>query len=139
MDIGGNMWQFKGSGRTSMRLMIPHYPVTFWISAIVAVTLIGIAKAGFAGGMGVLTTPLLASAVFFAVTNALKLIPYGMLGLLKVGNIATITLLAPMCYGGVKIGVYLNRYFSDKWFNRLVYTLLFLSGIQLVWGGLAAR
>jgi uncharacterized protein len=79
------------------------------------------------------------TAVFFAITNALKLIPYGMLGLLKIGNLTTIILLAPLCYVGVKIGVYLNRHFSEKWFNRLVYIILFLSGVQLVWTGLISR
>lgn len=256
--------------------MIPDYPVAFWFCAVVAVTLIGIAKAGFAGGVGVLAIPLLSitisvsdaaalllplliltdilaffyyrkdfdrrsvkillpgaligilagsiffgffigkdhvlkagigilamlfvmfqggrtyimgviekhhphategvvmgavagftstivhaggpplamfllpqrmpkdiyvgtNAVFFAVTNAVKLIPYGMLGLLKVGNIMTIALLAPMCYVGVRLGVYLNRHFNEKWFNRLIYTILFLSGVHLIWVGLVAR
>jgi uncharacterized membrane protein YfcA len=75
------------------------------------------------------------TAVFFAITNALKLIPYGMLGLLKIGNLTTIVVLSPLCYVGVRIGVYLNRHFSEKWFNRLVYSILFLSGLQLVWAG----
>jgi hypothetical protein len=60
-----------------------------------------------------------------------------MLGLLKVGNLVTIALLAPLCYVGVLLGVYLNRHFSEKWFNRLVYGILFLSGLQLVWAGVS--
>jgi len=35
---------------------------------------------------------------------------------------------------GVWLGVRLNRHFSEKWFNRLVYTLLCLTGIELVSG-----
>jgi uncharacterized membrane protein YfcA len=259
-----------------MGSIIPQYPVGFWISAVTAVILIGIAKAGFAGGIGVLATPLVAltisvpeaaalllplliltdilaffyyrrdfdrrcirillpsavigivaggllfrsfigkdhvlkfcigilamlfvifqagrayimgvmakrhphaaegvlmgaiaaftstiahaggpplamfllpqrmpkdiyvgtNAVFFAVTNAMKLVPYGMLGLLKVGNLTTIALLAPMCYVGVRLGVFLNRYLNEKWFNRLVYTMVFCSGLQLIWVGLTGK
>jgi uncharacterized membrane protein YfcA len=75
------------------------------------------------------------SVVFFAVVNALKLIPYHFLGLIKMGNLTTILLLSPLTYVGVRLGIYLNRSFSDVWFNRVVYTILFLTGIDLVWGG----
>ncbi|MCX8022820.1 MAG: sulfite exporter TauE/SafE family protein [Syntrophorhabdaceae bacterium] len=77
------------------------------------------------------------TAVFFAVTNVLKLIPYSILGILKVGNIATIALLSPLCYVGVRLGVYLNRHFTERWFNVLIYTILFISGIQLIWVGIS--
>ena len=72
------------------------------------------------------------SVIFFAVTNALKLIPYWSLGMLKVGNITTIALLCPMTYVGVRLGLYLNGRFSQKWFDRVVYGVLFLSGVQLL-------
>ncbi len=72
------------------------------------------------------------SVIFFAVTNALKLIPYWSLGMLKVGNITTIALLSPMTYVGVRLGLYLNGRFSQKWFDRVVYGVLFLSGVQLL-------
>ena len=72
------------------------------------------------------------SVIFFAVTNALKLIPYGVLGMLKVGNITTIALLAPLTYVGVQLGLYLNNRVSPKWFNRVVYGVLFVSGLDLI-------
>ena len=74
--------------------------------------------------------------LFFAVTNAVKLVPYSMLGLLKASSIGTIVLLAPFCIIGVKLGVWLNRRVSEVWFMRLVYSILFLSGIQLIWTGI---
>ncbi|MCA9872043.1 MAG: sulfite exporter TauE/SafE family protein [Anaerolineales bacterium] len=74
------------------------------------------------------------SVLFFAVVNLLKLIPYGYLGLLKVGNLSTILILAPLAYVGVRLGVYLNGRITDKWFNRLIYALLFLTGVQLILG-----
>ena len=79
------------------------------------------------------------TAIFFAITNMLKLIPYGTLGLLKPGNFTTIALLAPLCYVGVRLGVYLNRRVSEEWFTRVVYTFLFLAGIHLVWTGIFRR
>lgn len=74
------------------------------------------------------------SVVFFTVVNLIKLIPYSYLGLLRVGNLTTILILSPLAYVGVKVGIYLNGRFTDKWFNRLVYTLLFFTGIQLIAG-----
>ncbi len=74
------------------------------------------------------------NVIFFSALNLIKLIPYAYLGLLQVGNLTTILLLSPLAYVGVRLGVYLNRRFSDRWFNRFVYTLLFLTGVELVLG-----
>lgn len=74
------------------------------------------------------------NVIFFFVLNLVKLVPYWFLGLLRVGNLTTILLLSPLAYVGVALGVYLNRRFSDRWFNRLIYGLLLLTGIELVTG-----
>jgi hypothetical protein len=74
------------------------------------------------------------TVVFFTAVNLIKLVPYSLLGLLKVGNMTTILILSPLCYLGVRLGIYLNGRFTDKWFNRLIYTLLALTGIQLILG-----
>jgi uncharacterized membrane protein YfcA len=74
------------------------------------------------------------TVVFFTAVNLIKLIPYSFLGLLKVGNITTILVLSPLCYLGVRLGIYLNGRFTDKWFNRFIYSLLFLTGVQLILG-----
>jgi uncharacterized membrane protein YfcA len=74
------------------------------------------------------------TVIFFAFTNVVKLIPYGILGLLKVGNLITIALVSPVCYFGVELGVYLNRFFNETWFQRFVFAVLFLTGIQLIAG-----
>ena len=74
------------------------------------------------------------NVIFFATINLVKLVPYSYLGLLRVGNLTTILILAPLAVVGVWLGVRLNRRFSEKWFNRLVYTLLCLTGIELVSG-----
>jgi len=74
------------------------------------------------------------TVIFFATMNVIKLIPYHYLGLLKVGNLVTILILSPLTYVGVVIGVYLNKRFNDVWFNRVIYILLFITGIQLIIG-----
>lgn len=72
---------------------------------------------------------------FFMITNVVKLIPYAHLDLLRVGNLLTILLLLPVALVGVKLGAVLNQRCSDRWFNRIVHGLLFLTGIQLIGGG----
>jgi uncharacterized membrane protein YfcA len=52
--------------------------------------------------------------------------------MLKVGNITTIALLSPLTYVGVRLGLYMNNRVSQKWFDRVVYGVLFLSGLDLI-------
>ena len=42
---------------------LPDYTTAFWITAVLAVILVGIAKAGFGGGVGVIATPLMAESL----------------------------------------------------------------------------
>ena len=74
------------------------------------------------------------TVIFFAAINQIKLIPYFGLGLLRIGHLETIAILAPLSYVGVRLGIYLNRRFSEVWFNRLIYTVLLLTGVQLILG-----
>ena len=74
------------------------------------------------------------TVVFFAAVNQIKLIPYIGLDLLTIGHLGTIAVLAPLSYVGVKLGIFLNARFTDLWFNRIVYTVLLITGIQLILG-----
>ncbi len=74
------------------------------------------------------------TVIFFASLNQIKLIPYYSLGLLKLGNLMVLLILMPLSYIGVRLGIYLKGRFSDLWFNRVVYTVLFATGLQLVLG-----
>ena len=74
------------------------------------------------------------SVVFFFVVNLAKLIPYALLGLLTIGNLKIVLVLAPLAYLGVVLGIWLNKRFSPVWFNRLVYILLILTAFQLLIG-----
>ena len=74
------------------------------------------------------------TVITFFIINLVKLIPYSVLGLLQVGNLLTVLILSPFAFIGVRIGIYLNRRFEDAWFNRIIYVILFLTGLQLVIG-----
>lgn len=72
------------------------------------------------------------TVIVFMVINVVKLVPYAMLGLLKIGNLTTILLLAPFALIGVWLGVWLNRHFREDWFNIVVYALLLVTGLDLL-------
>lgn len=74
------------------------------------------------------------TVVLWTIVNLIKLIPYAILGLLQIGNLATIVVLAPFCYAGVRLGILLNGRVNEVWFLRLVYTLLFFTALQLIAG-----
>jgi uncharacterized membrane protein YfcA len=71
---------------------------------------------------------------FFMVINLAKLIPYALLGLLRVGNISTTLLLLPLTFVGVQLGAWLNGRLNENLFNIIVYTLLGLTSLELIFG-----
>lgn len=76
------------------------------------------------------------TAVFFAVVNASKWIPYAWLGLIDFTNMATSLLLMPLAPIGVWVGVRLVRRVNQQLFYRLIYLGMFLTGGKLLWDGL---
>jgi len=74
------------------------------------------------------------AAVFFALTNLAKLLPYYCLGLLRMGQLRTFLILAPLSYMGIKLGLALNRRFSEIWFSRAIQLILLFTGLQLILG-----
>ena len=75
------------------------------------------------------------TAVFFAIVNTSKLIPYFFLGQLNVHNLTLSAALAPVGVIGVFLGIYLVRRISMKLFYRIAYCLVFLLALQLIWDG----
>tara|TARA_R110002020_G_scaffold19053_33_gene66221 strand:+ start:350 stop:1117 length:768 start_codon:yes stop_codon:yes gene_type:complete len=75
------------------------------------------------------------SAVFFAIVNTAKLVPYFFLGQLNVHNLQLSAALIPVGIVGVLIGIVLVRRISVKWFYRIAYWLVFLLALKLVWDG----
>jgi hypothetical protein len=75
-------------------------------------------------------------AVFFAVINVSKLVPYAALGLIDWTNMATAAVLAPVAPLGVLIGVRVVRHIPQALFYRLFSVGMLLTGIKLLYDGL---
>ena len=75
-------------------------------------------------------------ATFFAVINAAKVLPYAVLGLIDLRNMATALLLMPLAPVGVWLGVWLVHRVRPDWFYRLAYGGMFVAGCKLLWDGL---
>jgi uncharacterized protein len=75
------------------------------------------------------------TAFFFAIVNAVKLVPYFFLGVLSAGNLQLSATLIPIGLMGVALGVFLVRRISIKAFYTLAYVLMLLLGIKILWDG----
>jgi len=76
------------------------------------------------------------AAVFFAVVNLAKWVPYAWLGLFDRANLATSLLLMPLAPLGVWLGVWLARRIEARWFYIVAYTGMFFTGAKLLSDGL---
>jgi len=76
------------------------------------------------------------TVVFFAVINAVKLVPYAWLGLFDARNLATSAVLAPLAPVGIWCGVKLMRRIPEALFYRICYGILLVVGAKLLWDGL---
>jgi uncharacterized membrane protein YfcA len=76
------------------------------------------------------------SVMFFASANAIKLIPYGMLGQLSVTNLSVSAMLLPLVPVGVFLGVWINRRLREDLFFAVVLTAIFFVGLKLIWDGI---
>jgi len=74
---------------------------------------------------------------FFLVVNYVKLIPYGFLGQLSFGNLATSAALLPLAPLGIWLGLRLHRLVSDTLLYRIVYSFLLIVGAKLICDGVA--
>lgn len=75
------------------------------------------------------------TAVFFAVINASKWLPYAWLGLIDGTNLLTSLALAPLAPVGVWLGLRWVRRIDPALFYRLFHIGLALTGVKLVWDG----
>lgn len=76
------------------------------------------------------------SVIFFGASNYAKIVPYLWLGLFDWRNIATSALLMPVAIVSIYIGLWLHRYITHAMFYRIIYTLLGITGVQLLYVGL---
>jgi len=77
------------------------------------------------------------TVIFFLVINYVKLVPYSWLGQFTLSNLATSAALLPAAVAGILAGVWVHDRVPQALFFRLCYLLLFLSGLKLLWDGLA--
>jgi uncharacterized membrane protein YfcA len=75
------------------------------------------------------------TTIFFAVVNALKIIPYFMLGQFSSANFATSLTLLPVAIAANFAGIWLVKHTPTGLFYRIVYTLLLLISLALLWQG----
>lgn len=74
-------------------------------------------------------------AVFFAIINGIKLIPFYLLGQFDASNLYTALILMPLAPVGVKLGVWMLHRVSQVAIYNLCYLFLFISGIKLFMDG----
>lgn len=77
------------------------------------------------------------SAVFFAVINAAKLVPFYLLGQLSVSNLEYSVVLIPVAYIAMGVGVFAVKRISPKIFYVVTYVLLAVLSVNLIWEGLS--
>ena len=86
---------------------------------------LGMQKAVFAG----------TSTIAFAYINAIKLIPYYMLGQINLHSLEKVLVLMPVAAVSVFAGVRLVKWLPEKLFFQLVTWALLLVSIKLIWDG----
>lgn len=77
------------------------------------------------------------SVTFFAVLNALKVVPYAALGLFHTEVLASALALLPLALVAVWCGAWIVRRMTPAVFYPLTYALVALVGLRLVWHGLS--
>lgn len=78
------------------------------------------------------------AAIFFAVVNAVKLVPYYLLGQFTMDNLLYSLLLVPLAPLGVKLGHYLVKRSGASFYYKVISLFLALLGLELLWEGLDA-
>lgn len=73
------------------------------------------------------------AVMFFFVVNAVKLVPFALLGQLDAANLKTSALLLPIAPIGVLLGVWMTKRIDGALFYRIIYGLIFITGLKLIW------
>lgn len=75
-------------------------------------------------------------AVFFAIVNLVKVVPYALLGQLDYSNLTTSLVLLPLAPIGVRLGYTLHNKVSQATIINLCYIFLAVAGIKLFYDGI---
>ena len=77
------------------------------------------------------------SVVFFAIVNAVKLVPYFALGQFDAANLTASAVLMPIAPLATLAGAWLVRRMKPEVFYPFMYAMILIVGCKLVWDGLA--
>lgn len=77
------------------------------------------------------------ATVFFAITNAVKLVPYFLLGQFDAANLSASLVLMPLAPLSTLAGAWLVRRMRPELFYPLTYGTVALVGLKLVWDSIA--
>jgi hypothetical protein len=75
----------------------------------------------------------------FAAVNLAKVPPYAMLGLFTRDNLMASLVLVPVAVVGMGLGIALLKRLDTTLFYRLIYAVVFLTGLELIIDGAGLR
>ncbi|WP_370636834.1 sulfite exporter TauE/SafE family protein [Afifella sp. IM 167] len=75
------------------------------------------------------------SVIFFAIVNAVKLLPYFMLGQFSASNLATSAVLLPIAPFATFFGAWLVKIVSPRFFYAISYAMVLVVSVKLIWDG----
>ncbi|NVK33336.1 MAG: sulfite exporter TauE/SafE family protein [Rhodobacteraceae bacterium] len=78
------------------------------------------------------------AVIFFSLVNAIKLVPYFMLGQFDTTNLSTSAVLLPLAAASTLVGVWLVRVVKADIFYKLIYYVMGVVGVKLLWDGTSA-
>lgn len=78
------------------------------------------------------------AVIFFSVVNAVKLVPYFLLGQFDATNLETSLVLLPLAPIATLAGVKLVKVVKQEAFYGIIYTVMVVIGLKLVWDGATA-
>ncbi|KJS13798.1 MAG: membrane protein [Hoeflea sp. BRH_c9] len=76
------------------------------------------------------------SVRFFAIINAIKLVPYFALGQFDATNLSTSLVLAPLAPVATLAGAYIVKRMKPDIFYPFMYAMVLLAALKLIWDGL---
>lgn len=119
---------------------MPFSKVAAWAAGVVAGFTSFVSHAGgppvavFLLGQGMAKTPFQATTVIvFWIINALKFVPYAVLGIFTWETLLADLMLAPFALIGAWLGVRAHYWVSERFFFSLTYILLIVTGSRLIW------
>lgn len=77
------------------------------------------------------------AVIFFAVVNAVKVVPYLALGHMSAATLTTSLVLMPIAALAAFAGTRLVHVISRELFYRIIYAAIFVVSLKLIWDGLA--